>query len=513
MRLHARLLALFAVIAVLLGALVPAASAETAAPPILRLTVTGPGGAALEGVDSLSITVYPEPTYDVYYGYDIQPGEPLEIEDLYGGSFSVGVTPRGGRYLSERSEVFRVASEGTTELTVELEAVGLVSGTVTGPAGSDPQGLRPGTVDLHRQEADGSWAYVGTNKVDAAGTYGIAVATEGTYRVSYQSEERKYWARVGPLDLSPSQDATVDLAATLSASVSGTITVQGDPPGDLVFLDGYEFVDGEWQSTVGVSYAASGPYSFYVPGGEDREIRLSLDLYGEDSPTVFWDGSQFGAKRVEDATTITVPTGAAVTGKDITLRDVVPVPEVIENTAPPQISGTPTVGQGLTATPGEWSVADSDVALQWLRGGQDIPGATSATYILTPADVGQSITVAAVASKVGHTTSAPSVSLPVGPVAAAPKLADSTVLAVAVPGRSKVTFVVLVWANGMPLSQVDGTISVSSGGTELAATPVKRGGALLELRGQVKGTRSYTLDYSGNAKVKAGTRTVKVTIW
>lgn len=95
---------------------------------------------------------------------------------------------------------------------------------------------------------------------------------------------------------------------------------------------------------------------------------------------------------------------------------------------------------------------------------------------------------------------------------AAPKLADSTVVAVAVPGKSKVAFAVLVWSSGVPLTKVDGTLAVSSGGARLATTSVKSGVALLELTGQAKGTRSYTLDYSGNAKVKASSRTVKVTI-
>lgn len=69
----------------------------------------------------------------------------------------------------------------------------------------------------------------------------------------------------------------------------------------------------------------------------------------------------------------------------------------------PTISGFPRIGQVLTATPGTW---DSGVSLtyQWLRGSTSISGATSATYTVADADLGNEISVKVTGQKTGFTT-------------------------------------------------------------------------------------------------------------
>jgi len=76
-----------------------------------------------------------------------------------------------------------------------------------------------------------------------------------------------------------------------------------------------------------------------------------------------------------------------------------PPPDAPVNTAPPTISGTPEVGQTLTATPGTWSVDGLTFAYQWQKDGADIAGATDATYRVASADQGARITVVVTASK------------------------------------------------------------------------------------------------------------------
>jgi protocatechuate 3,4-dioxygenase beta subunit len=74
-------------------------------------------------------------------------------------------------------------------------------------------------------------------------------------------------------------------------------------------------------------------------------------------------------------------------------------------TAPvPTLSGTPTVGQTLTAKPGTWKPAPVTLKYQWLRDGSPITGATKATYKLVAADADADVSVQVTGSKAGYTS-------------------------------------------------------------------------------------------------------------
>ncbi len=92
------------------------------------------------------------------------------------------------------------------------------------------------------------------------------------------------------------------------------------------------------------------------------------------------------------------------------------VDKQIDNVTPPTVTGTPQVGQPLTATAGTWK-PDASVRFQWLANGTAIPGATEATYTPGPELVGRTVAVKVVATKKNF---APTTStLPTsGPVAA-----------------------------------------------------------------------------------------------
>ena len=73
------------------------------------------------------------------------------------------------------------------------------------------------------------------------------------------------------------------------------------------------------------------------------------------------------------------------------------------NTAPPTISGTPKVGQTLTADPGTWSGNPSSFTYQWERCDIDVAacvnlvGATGKTYVVPLVDLGYRLRVAVTA--------------------------------------------------------------------------------------------------------------------
>ena len=62
-------------------------------------------------------------------------------------------------------------------------------------------------------------------------------------------------------------------------------------------------------------------------------------------------------------------------------------------TVPPTVTGTPEYAATLTANPGQWAPAAVTYAFQWLRDGQPIARATSATYTPGIDDLGHALAV------------------------------------------------------------------------------------------------------------------------
>ena len=84
------------------------------------------------------------------------------------------------------------------------------------------------------------------------------------------------------------------------------------------------------------------------------------------------------------------------------------------NTAPPTISGTPQVGQTLTAGNGTWTNSPTSFAYQWLRcnaGGNScasVANGTQRTYTLVGADAGRTMRVRVTATNADGSTAAQS---------------------------------------------------------------------------------------------------------
>jgi len=79
-----------------------------------------------------------------------------------------------------------------------------------------------------------------------------------------------------------------------------------------------------------------------------------------------------------------------------------PAVVALSNVVRPSI-GTATVGDVVRAKPGTWSPTHESVSYQWLVQGDLVPGATSASYVPVPSDVGKRLEVRVTATAAGHT--------------------------------------------------------------------------------------------------------------
>ena len=132
-------------------------------------------------------------------------------------------------------------------------------------------------------------------------------------------------------------------------------------------------------------------------------VSFSQDTTG--TPTF---GAQWwrGASSPASAQPLTVAAGQSVTGVDATLRPgsttVESSPPAVLTTATPTVTGTPRVGERLTAVPGTWGPAPVTLYYQWYRGQSAISGASASTYVASSADVGQPLSVVVTGRKTGY---------------------------------------------------------------------------------------------------------------
>ena len=98
--------------------------------------------------------------------------------------------------------------------------------------------------------------------------------------------------------------------------------------------------------------------------------------------------------------TLTYSVSDAAGNVSTATRTVTVLAPLVQVTAP-SISGSARVGATLTADDGTWSPAATSASFQWLRNGQPIDGATSATYVTVAADAGTAVTVRVTASRSG----------------------------------------------------------------------------------------------------------------
>jgi len=161
------------------------------------------------------------------------------------------------------------------------------------------------------------------------------------------------------------------------------------------------------------SAIAGATASSYVPTSADVGARLSVKVSYRKDPYV----------------------GGSLTSAETAAVVVAVVPIQSFTSAPtPTITGTAKIAATLTVVPGAWAPVPDGIAVQWLRGGVVIPGATGTSYKVAAADAGLRLSVQVTASKAGYS---PLVRAS-APTAAVPYLGKTTAATPKISGTAKV---------------------------------------------------------------------------
>ena len=267
-----------------------------------------------------------------------------------------------------------------------------------------------------------------------------------------------------PTTVTSAPSAVVPLVVpTVVLSASGTVQVfEGEPVWltATVTLPGGLEAEGSVQLTVGGSDL--GPVE--LEGGE-AVVTLPADLpVGEHLvtatflPDVAW---------VDTAVSNTIPVR------------VVEATPVLPELDPPLVSGTPAVGQVLTASVSTELPEHTELAFQWLRDGVEIEGAAASSYSVTISDVGAALAVRVTASlELAEPVSAQS-----APSAVVPKAPSSLALSASASKQTQ----------GASPVRLTVTVSLPAGATPGGTVTFRRGSVAVATVSTAGATATYPL--------------------
>jgi Bacterial Ig-like domain (group 3) len=350
---------------------------------------------------------------------------------------------------------------------------------------------------------------------------GYAVRTNGTLAV---------WGAV-PLVTPPTEDMDdlVDVSASLfhvlALHADGTVTTWGTPlPGLLPApdfgdkkvakittggpLSGVIFEDGTidiWGYPVPTDEPA---FDGLTPATKVTSLGLWSTVSTSNAVAVTADGTVHAWGSDAPVTTVPEDLGQPVSAVAVGAAHVATITTTFRDLTKPTITGTPKVGQTLTATPATFSMApDAPATGQWYAGNDPIAGKTATTLALDTTQVGKQISYRTTATRGEDTITSASAPTTAVAALAPPTVASTTTLAVAPTtgtiGTTRTITATVTKTGGTPTGTVTFTTGTTTGTATLAA-----GKATWTLPTTLPvGTHQITATYTGDTTTNPSTAT------
>jgi hypothetical protein len=312
----------------------------------------------------------------VALGYQwLRDGEPIVgatsstytlVPDDFGATISVSVTG---------------TKSGYTTVTKTSEPTDTVTGAVTG---STPTISGTGTVGQTLTAIAGAWGPDGVELSYQWKRAGVAIegATEPEYTLTGDDAGASITVTV---------TGTKDGYTTLAKTSAAKVIVQAIEPGEVTITG---------SPTIGKKLTA-------VPGTwSPSGVTLKYQWKRNGASISKATSSTYTATSSDYAKTITVVVTGSKSGFATTpsTSEGVVIGKAFTAAPTPKISGTPTLGEVLTATVGSWSPSPIELSYTWNRDGEPMEGETGVTFTSGVDDVGSVITFSVTAVKAGYTT-------------------------------------------------------------------------------------------------------------
>lgn len=226
----------------------------------------------------------------------------------------------------------------------------------------------------------------------------ISRATSSSYKVSRSDLNKTITVSItatspGYVATTRTSSATLSVATTMPFATIGTPSISGSP----VVGQTLSANTGSWSPTPRFSYQWLANNSVIRRATGANYVLTSVDVGKTISVRITATQSGFTTTTVTSASSASVTFGLSFT-----------------SSPNPTISGTPAVGQTLTADQGSWT-PEPTFSYQWLSNGRAISRATASTFVVTNSYRGRSITVQVTANLDGYaptTRTSSSVAIP-----------------------------------------------------------------------------------------------------